>query len=87
MQHDGQTGFNHSSFHQLLQVGAVGISACALGYLQNQGRFQVRGGFGNALNDFHIVDIECADGITAVIGFFKHFLRSNQRHNDISFYD
>ena len=81
MQADGQAGLNDGGLHQLHQVGAVGIGAGALGHLQNQRCLQLRSRLRDALNDLHIVHVEGADGIAALIGFFKHFLRSNQRHD------
>ena len=37
-------------------------------------------GVRDALNDLHVVDVESADGIAAVIGFLKHFFCSNEWH-------
>ena len=34
----------------------------------------------NSLNDFHVVDVECANRVSAVIGLFKHFGCSNKWH-------
>ncbi|CAN4035301.1 TM1266 family iron-only hydrogenase system putative regulator, partial [Dysosmobacter welbionis] len=58
-----------------------------LGHLENQGSLQIPGGLGDALDDLHIVDVERADGIAAVVGFFEHFGRGNQCHkiNSCSF--
>ena len=80
MQHDGQIGFLHCGFHQLHQVGMVGIGAGALADLQNHRRVFFLGRLGDALHDFHVVHIECADGIAAFISLFKHFFGSNQWH-------
>ena len=56
----------------------------AAGGLQDNRSVQLLAGFDNPLNDFHVVDVESADGVAAVISFLEHFGRSNQRHNDIS---
>jgi len=86
MQHDGDVGAaGHSRFHQLHQIGVVGVGAGALADLQDHGSVLLLTGFGDALHDLHVVDIERADGITAVICLCKHFLRSYQWHNHISF--
>ena len=85
MQHDRQACLNNSSLYQLFQIGTVGIGARTLGYLKNQGSFQIGRSLSDALNDLHVVDVESTYGITTVIGLFKHFLRSYQRHNHISF--
>ena len=82
MQSDRDFGvFNHSSLNQLHQVGVVGIGAGALGYLQDDGSLQLACGFGNALNDFHVVDVERADSVTAVVSLLKHFGCGNKCHS------
>ena len=67
MKGDGQTGLDDGSLNQLHQVGVVGIGTSTLGNLQNHGSIDFHGGFGDALNDFHVVDVESADGITAIV--------------------
>ena len=71
---------DHSSLNQLDQVGVVGIGAGALGNLQDDGSLQLAGGFGDALDDFHVVDVESADSIAAVIGLLKHFCSGYEWH-------
>ena len=74
--------FNHSRFNQLDQIGMVRISAGAFGDLEDDGCLQLAGGLGDALNDLHVVDVECADGVTAVIGLLKHFGCGNKCHKE-----
>ena len=81
MQADGQAGLDDGSLHQLHQIGVVGVGAGALGDLEDQGSFQIFGGLGDALDDLHVVDVESADGVTAVIGLLEHFGSGNQCHN------
>ncbi len=81
MQADGQTRLDDGGLHQLDQVGVVGIGAGTLGDLKNQGRADFLGSFGDSLDDLHVVDIEGADGITAVISLLKHFGSSNKGHD------
>ena len=70
----------YSSLYELDQVGMVGIGTGTLGYLQDDGSLKLSGGIGNTLNDFHVVDVEGADSVSAVIGFLKHFSCCNQWH-------
>ena len=45
------------------------------------GALHLLAGLGDALHDLHIVDVEGADGVAAVIGLLKHFLGCYQCHN------
>ena len=86
VQDDGNFGaLQHRRLDQLDQVCVVGISPGTLGDLQDDRGLLLPAGFRDALHDFHIVDIESAYGIAAVISFLKHFLRSYQRHCKHSF--
>ena len=83
MQRDGDIGaLDHSGLHQLHQIGVVGIGAGALGHLQDQGSLLLLSSLGDTLNDLHVVDIERADSVSAVIGLFEHFSGRYQWHND-----
>ena len=75
-----------SGLDQLDQIVVVGIGAGALGNLQNDRSVLFLAGFGDALNDFHVVDVESADGVAAVVSLLEHFGCSYQRHNDISLF-
>ena len=87
MQRDGNFGaLGNGGLNQLHQVSMVGIGAGALGNLQNHGSLLLTAGLGDALNDFHVVDVESTDGVAAVVSLLEHFGRSNQRHNDISLF-
>ena len=86
MQHDGNIGaVLHGGFHQLHQIGVVGIGPRALADLQDHGSVLLLAGLGDALYDLHVVDVESADGIAAVVSLGKHFLGSNQCHIKVSF--
>ena len=81
VQGDGDLGaLDDSGLYQLDQIGVVGIGSGALGDLKNQGRLLFLGGLGDALDDLHVVDVESADGVTAVISLLKHFGSSDQWH-------
>ena len=81
MQRNGDLGIlDNGGLHQLHQIGMVGIGAGALGNLQDDGASQLAGSLGDALDDLHIVDVEGADCIAAVISLRKHFFRSYKCH-------
>lgn len=42
-------------------------------------------GLGDALYDLHVVDVERADGVAAIISLGEHFLGSYQCHVKVSF--
>ena len=87
MQGDGQLGVaQDGSLDQLHQVVVVRIGAGALGDLEDDRGLLLGAGFGDALDDFHIVDIERADGVAAVVGLLEHFGRGYERHNNSSFF-
>ena len=67
-------------FDELHKIGMLGILAGAGGNLKNQGSLLFDGGFGDALDDFHVVYVESADGVAAFIGLLEHFLGSYDRH-------
>ena len=81
---DRQAGLEDGGLYQLHQVGVVGISAGALGHLEDQGGVDFLSGLGDALYDLHVVHVESTDRITAVICLLKHFLSGNQWHRSSS---
>ncbi len=73
VQGDGDVGaLDDGGLHQLHKIGVVGVGAGALADLEDQRRVLFPGGLGDALDDLHVVHVESADGVAAVIGFFKH---------------
>ena len=85
MQHDRQIHaallrIQQRGLDQLDEVHVLGIRARALGNLKNHRRLFHRGRLGDALNDFHVVDVERADGIMAFIRLLKHLGRGNKTH-------
>ena len=89
MQNDGDLGaLNDSRLDELDEVGVVCIGARALGNLQNHRRMLFLARLGDALDDFHVVDVESADGVAAVVCLLEHFGRSYQCHDtSLLFYD
>ena len=80
MESDRKTGLDDCSLNELHEVCAVCIRAGALGYLEDQRSVEFLARFCDALDDLHVVDVESADGISAVIGLFEHFLCCYEWH-------
>ena len=68
---------DYSSLNHLEQIGVVRVSARALGYLKDNRSLLLLAGLSDTLNDLHIVHVESADGVAAVVGFLEHLGRSN----------
>ena len=81
MQRDGDVGaLDDGGLHQLHQIGVVGVGPGALGHLEDQRSIQIPGSLSDALDDLHVVDVERADGVPAVVCLFEHFGGGNQCH-------
>ena len=80
MQANRETGLLDGSFDELDKIGAVGIFARAGGNLQNNGCAALLCSFRDALNNFHIIHIKSADGVSTFVGFFKHFFGRYNTH-------
>ena len=83
VQTNGKICFNDSSFHQFDQIGVVGIFTSASRNLQDQRSIFLFRSFGNALDNFHVVDIESADSVTALVSLLKHFFGSYKTHKPL----
>ena len=68
---------DYSSLNHLEQIGVVRVSARALGYLKDNRSLLLLASLSDTLNDLHIVHVESADGVAAVVGFLEHLGRSN----------
>ena len=80
MHHHREIGLGKGGFHQFHDVHLTGILAGAGGNLKDQRRALFRAGLHDALNDFHVVDVESADGIPFLVGAGKHLFGSGDRH-------
>ena len=73
MHADGQPRILDGGFDKLHKVYVLCIVARAGGHLEDERSVLFHGGFGYALNYLHVVDVEGAYRITALIRFFEHF--------------
>ena len=80
---DGQLSFNFGCFNKLHEICVVGIFPCACADLKNERCVFFFCSFGNSLDDLHVVNVECADGVSAVIGLFEHFGAGYEWHSGI----
>ena len=86
VQGDGDLGaLDDSGLNQLHQVGVVGVGAGTLGNLQDNRSLLLLAGLGDGLDDLHVVDVESADGVAAVVSLLKHLSSINQRHRNLPF--
>ena len=67
----------NSCLYHLYEVGVVSVSACALGYLKNDRSVLLLASLGDTLNDLHVVHVESADSVAAVISLLEHLSSSN----------
>ena len=76
---------DNCSLNHLYQIGVVCVSASALGYLQDNRSLQLAGSLRDTLNDLHVVNIESANCVTAVICLLEHLSSSYKCHYSSSF--
>ena len=76
----GLLGVFDGSLDQVHQIDVLGIGASALGNLQDQRRALFDGGLGDALDDLHVVHVESADGVAAIVSLLEHLGGSNKSH-------
>ena len=81
MQGDRKTGLQLGGLDELDKIGVVGVGTRAAGDLQDDGSLDLGRGLGDALDDLHVVDVERADGIAALIRLAEHFLCGYDRHD------
>ena len=65
---------------ELHKINVLCIVAGALGDLEDKRSTKLDSGLGDALNYLHVVNVESADSVTAVIGFLEHFGRGDYCH-------
>ena len=80
---DGDVGEADGGFDELLEVNRVGVLAGALGDLEHHGRLFLFAGFDDGLEQFHVVDVESAEGVFALERFGEQVFGMCQWHSRI----
>ena len=71
---DRETGILDGSLDHFDEIFGIGVLARARRYLQYKRSFFELARLDDALDRFHVVDVERADGVAAFIGFCEHIL-------------
>jgi hypothetical protein len=66
---DRDVGEADGGFDEFLEVDRVGVLPGAFGDLEHDGGFFLFAGFDDGLEQFHVVDVEGAEGVFAAEGF------------------
>ncbi len=81
----GLLGVLDGGLDELHEVDVLGIGPGALAHLQDEGGVLLDGGLSDALNDLHVVHVERADGVAAVVGLLEHLFCGDDCHKSFSF--
>ncbi len=73
VEHKIHSGILHRGIDERGEIGGFGVFARSRRYLQDDRAAELCRCFSYSLHDLHVVDIKCADGVSAGVGFFKHF--------------
>ena len=65
MDGDGDVGQADGGLDELLEINRVGVLARALGNLEDERGFFLFAGLDDGLDEFHVVDVERAEGVFA----------------------
>jgi len=77
---DGDVGQADRRLDEFLEINGVGVLAGALGNLENQRRLFLFAGFYDGLDELHVVDVECAQGVFTLQRLRKQFFCMCQWH-------
>ena len=80
MQADRKTCLLYRGFDQFHEICVICICSGALGYLEYQRSVEFGGSLSDALDYLHVVNVESADRVSAVVGFCKHFFCCYEWH-------
>ena len=72
MDADGKAGIRLGRLDQLHQVHVLGVFSGAGGHLEDQRGTALGRGLGDALDDFHVVYVESADGVALAVRALEH---------------
>lgn len=85
MDGDGDVREADGGLDELFQIDRVGIFAGAAGDLQHDRGFFLLAGLDDGLDEFHVVDVESAEGVFAFEGLGEQIFGVCQRHNLLVF--
>src|ERR1041385_1352967 len=77
-------GKAHGSLDEFFQVNRIGILACALGDLEHDRRLLFFTGLHNCLKQFHVVDVERADGVLPFKRLGEKFSSMGEWHRSVA---
>ena len=64
-----------SSLYKLYQIDGVSVLSCSLGSLKDDRRIQLGSCLGDSLDNLHVVDVESANCIAALVCLLEHLGR------------
>ena len=70
----------NSSLDELHKIDMLCVVAGALGNLKDKRSVKLDGRLSDSLNDLHVVNVESADCVAAVVSFLEHFFGSYDSH-------
>ena len=83
MDRDGDIGSADGRLNELLEINGAGVLAGAFGDLKHDRRLFLLAGLDDGLEQFHIVDVEGTDAITALGGFVEDLAQCGEWHRSL----
>ena len=80
-------GVLHGTFGHVAQQGGVGVVACTLAHLQDDGALGLDGGLDDGLHLLHVVEVESGDGVAAVHSLAEHLAGVHESYFLIVYHD
>jgi hypothetical protein len=84
MDGDGDIGGADGGFNEFLEINGAGVLAGAFGNLEHDGRLFLFASLDDGLEEFHVVDVERAQGVFAFEGFGEQVFCMCQWHKGMA---